>query len=189
MQCLDVLGFRDYYYLDKDKIYNINRRQYLKEVSEYRYKLVTAEGKNKTITIKEIYKRLYNKVFCIDTIKRLEGEEFKEIEGTEGNYAISNMGRVISYKYNHAIILKPTVTSKGYERLQIRKNGKKCNKFIHCLVATAWLGSPQSLDVDIHHIDFNKRNNRHTNLQYISKDKHIKIHTERREQENAKLQQ
>ena len=57
MQCLDVLGFMDCYYLDVDKIYNAKRKQYMTEVGEYRYKIRTTEGITKRITIKEIYKR------------------------------------------------------------------------------------------------------------------------------------
>ena len=185
MQCLDVLGFMDYYYLDIDKIYNAKRKQYMTEVGEYRYKIRTTEGTVKSITIKEIYKRLFNQVFCKDDIERLEGEEFREIEGTEGNYLVSNYGRVISYISNHAMILKPTITPKGYERLQITIEGQRYNKFVHSLVAAAWLGQPQSLEQEIHHKDFNQRNNNYTNLQYVYKNEHIKKHVERREKEQC----
>lgn len=85
-------------------------------------------------------------MFCKDDIERLEGEEFKEIANTNGNYLVSNYGRVISYKSNHAVVLKPTVSPKGYERLQIIIDGKKYNKFVHCLVAAAWLGKPKNLE-------------------------------------------
>ena len=185
MQCLDVLGFMDCYYLDIDKIYNAKRKQYMTEVGEYRYKIRTKDGIAKSITIKEIYKRLYNKVFCIDDIERLEGEEFREVEGTEGNYLVSNYGRVISYISNHAMILKPTITPNGYERLQITIEGQRYNKFVHSLVAAAWLGQPQSLEQEIHHKDFNQRNNNYTNLQYVYKNEHVKKHVERREKEQC----
>ena len=180
MQCLDILGFSDCYYLDNDKIYNMKRKQYVKEVAEYRYKLRTKDGRTKSITIKEIYKKLYNTVFCIDNIVRLENEEFKEIEGTKGNYYVSNFGRVISYTANHAIAMKPTVTNKGYERLQIVIDGKRYNKYVHCLVAMTWLGKPKNLEQEIHHKDFNQRNNNCNNLQYIDSVEHVKLHVERR---------
>lgn len=180
MQCLDILGFSDCYYLDNDKIYNMKRKQYVKEVAEYRYKLRTKDGRTKSITIKEIYKKLYNTVFCIDNIVRLENEEFKEIEGTKGNYYVSNFGRVISYTANHAIVMKPTVTNKGYERLQIVIDGKRYNKYVHCLVAMTWLGKPKNLEQEIHHKDFNQRNNKCNNLQYIDSVEHVKLHVERR---------
>ena len=187
MQCLDVLGFMDCYYLDIDKIYNAKRKQYMTEVKEYRYKIRTKDGISKSITIKEIYKRLYNKVFCIDDIERLEGEEFREVEGTEGNYLVSNYGRVISYISNHAMILKPTITPKGYERLQITREGKRYNKLVHSLVAAAWLGQPQNinpLEVEIHHKG-EKTDNSVNNIMYVSKQEHRKIHEERREKEQC----
>lgn len=181
MQCLDVLGFSDCYYLDNNRVFNIKRNKYVNEIGEYRYRLRTKNGKAKSITLKEIYKKLFDKVFCIDEIQRLEGEVFKEIVGTEGNYLVSNCGRIISYVANHAIVLKPTVTPNGYERLQIRINGHKFNKFVHSLVAEAWLGQPKSLEQEIHHKDFNRRNNNYRNLQYVYKDEHIKLHSERKE--------
>lgn len=187
MQCLDVLGFMDCYYLDIDKIYNAKRKQYMTEVGEYRYKIRTKDGIAKSITIKEIYKRLYNKVFCIDDIERFEGEEFREVEGTEGNYLVSNYGRVISYISNHAIILKPTITPKGYERVQLCLEGQKVNKFVHTLVCMTWLGEPKSIDCEIHHKDNCGLNNNIENLCYVTRQEHIKIHTKmRKDNKNAK---
>ena len=180
MQSIKELGFKDYYYLDNDKIYNKNKNKYVKEVGEYRYKLKTNNNNYKSITIKEIYKRLFNKVFCKDNIKLLDGEIFKEIKETSGNYEVSNLGRVKSKIGNHAIILKPYITPKNYERLQIYINGKKYSKFIHSLVASEWLESPQNLDCEIHHKDFNSLNNSYWNLEYLTKYEHKKKHTERR---------
>lgn len=181
MQCLEKIGFAEYYYLDNDKIYNVTRKKYLKEIGKYRYRLRTKEGKSKSVTIKEIYRRLYNKVFCVDNVTRLNDEEFREIEGTNGNYMVSNYGRVLSCISNYSMILKPTITEKGYERLQIVIEGQKYNKFVHCLVAGAWLEKPDNIEQEIHHKDFNTRNNKVSNLQYLSKRQHIKIHNERRE--------
>ena len=50
MKCLDSLGFLDYYYLDVDRIYNAKRKQYMKEVREYRYKKRTSEAITKSVT-------------------------------------------------------------------------------------------------------------------------------------------
>lgn len=137
MQNLKDLGFMDYYYLDNERIYNAKKQCYLKEVSEYRYKLRNNEGIYKSITIKEIYKKLFNKVFCKDDIKLLENESFKEIKDTCGNYEVSNLGRIKSKVGNHAIILKTYITPRGYERLQLHIEGQKHNRFVHSLVAAA----------------------------------------------------
>ena len=182
MQSLKELGFAEYYYLDNDKVYNDNKKRYVKEVGEFRYKLRTNEGKYKSVTLKEIYKKLFNKVFCKDNIELLEGESFREIPNTGGNYEASNLGRIKSKIGNHAIILKPTITPKGYERLQIWIEGQKYNKFVHSLVAAAWLEQPTDispLDIEIHHLG-SKTDNSINSIMYVSKMQHRKIHDEER---------
>ncbi len=182
MKNLKEIGLADYYYLDNDKIYNANKKGYVKEVSDYRYKLRDNEGIYKSITLKEIYRRLYNKVFCIDNIELLPNEEFKEIKDTNGNYEASNLGRIKSKSGNYAIILKPYITKKGYKRLQLFIEGKKYNRFVHSLVASTWLEEPKSLEYEIHHKDFNSLNNSADNLEYISKIQHYKKHEEKRKE-------
>lgn len=180
MQCLKDLGFEEYYYLDNDKIYNKKRQAYVKEVSEFRYRLKVNKGKYQSISMKEIYRRLFNKVFCKDNIKLLENESFKEIKDTNGNYEVSNLGRVKSKANNHAIILKSQITKNGYARLQLSIEGRRYSKLVHCLVAEVWLDQPQSLEYEVHHIDGNKLNNSVSNLEYLSKIEHYKKHEEER---------
>lgn len=182
MENLGKIGLAEYYFLDNKKIYNSKKKTYVKEASEYRYKLKTKEGIYKSITLKEIYKRLFNEVFCIDNIELLENEIFKEIEGTCGNYEASNLGRIKSKMGNYARILKPYITKKGYARLHIYIEGQKYGKFVHSLVASAWLKEPINLDYEIHHKDFNSLNNAASNLEYISKIQHHKKHDEKRKE-------
>ena len=90
-------GYCDYYYLTNDgKVYNNITKKYLK-LDKYNYRLMTKQGIAKKITLKELYKIVYNKIYCIDTVKSLENEIWKEIPNTQGNYYISNYGRVKSY--------------------------------------------------------------------------------------------
>lgn len=51
-------------------------------------------------------------------------EEFKQIEGTERKYYISNFGRVASGAEDVPKFLQPWIDSKGYEEITIRQNGK-----------------------------------------------------------------
>lgn len=182
MESLEKIGLADCYLLDKNKIYNSYKKDYVNEVSEYRYKLKNKEGKYKSITLKEIYRKLYNKNFCIDEIELLENEVFKEIKETNGNYEVSNMGRIKSKIGNHAIIMKPYITKNGYARLQIYIEGHRYSKFVHSLVASTWLHNPESLDYEIHHKDFNSLNNKASNLEYISKLKHYEKHYKTRKE-------
>ena len=132
-------GFANYYYLTTDgKVYNQNRNLFLKENSSHIYTLMTTEGKRKNISLKRLYKLVYNKNFVIDNIKNLDGEEWREIAETNRNYYVSNKGRIKSYLGYYAKLLKPSITKKGYERLQIIQEGKIVNKYVHVLVATAF---------------------------------------------------
>ena len=179
MQSLESLGFAEYYFLDNERIYNAKSKLYLTQSKHFTYKMIDKNGKQRSITLKKIYRELFDKVFCKDDIELLENEVFKEIEGTHGNYEVSNLGRVKSKIGNHAIIMKGYISKKGYERLQIYIEGKRYTKLVHVLVAAAWLGNPPSLEYDIHHKDFNCLNNAAKNLEYLSKQEHYKKHEER----------
>lgn len=171
-------NFANYYYLTIDgKVYNNNTDSYVK-IDKHSYKLKTTDGKLQSISLKRLYKLVYNKVFCIDDIQDLEGEKWAEIEDTSQNYYISNYGRIKSYMKYEATLLKPSITRTGYERLQISQNGLIVNKLIHRLVAQAFLQQPSNIDMEIHHIDGNTRNNKANNLKWVTVAEHQKIHYE-----------
>lgn len=66
-------------------------------------------------------------------------EIWKDIEGYEGKYKVSNLGDVISFKLNKEKILKPGIDKDGYLRVGLCKNGKRKNYGIHRLVAEAFI--------------------------------------------------
>jgi len=78
---------------------------------------------------------MYDKNYCVNEIENLEGEEFREVYASRGRYFISNLGRIISCTGMKACILKPTVTEKGYERIQLYIEGERYSKLVHTLVA------------------------------------------------------
>ena len=56
-------GFADYYYLDeKGKVYNRQTQKYINKY-KHSYKLRTEEGELKSISIKRLYKIVYDKQF------------------------------------------------------------------------------------------------------------------------------
>lgn len=180
-------GYCEYYYLTKDgRVYNEVTDEYKEPNKENRLLIKKEDGTTKKISLKVLYKLVYNKPYCIDDIEDIEGEEWKEIDNTDGMYFVSNMGRIKSYKGYHAIILKPTKTKKGYCRVDIIQDGERVSKFIHRLVANSFLPAPEKIDVEIHHKDSQKDNNFYKNLEYLTKAEHRKKHRERIK-ENAKL--
>jgi hypothetical protein len=89
----------------------------------------------------------------------LEGEEFRDIEGYEGLYKVSNMGRVWGCKREN--FLKPSIfkrdAGKSYERhyynVILCKNGIKKDFLIHRLVAKTFCFKPSLLHTQVDHIN------------------------------------
>ena len=180
-------GYCEYYYLTKDgRVYNEVTNEYKDANKDNRFTLKKEDGTTKKISLKVLYSLVYNRPYCIDDIKDIEGEEWKEIENTNAMYYVSNMGRIKSYKGYRAIILKPTKTKSGYYRVDIIQDGERVSKFVHRLVAVSFLPIPQKMDVEIHHLDYQKENNFYKNLEWLTKAEHRKKHRERIK-ENAEL--
>jgi len=97
-------------------------------------------------------------------------DEFKDIEGFEGKYQISNNGKV---RNNRGHILMPYKTKKGYQKVDLWKNHKKKVCYIHRLVAEAFIPNPKSLP-QVNHMDGNKKNNTVENLEWCTAKENTK---------------
>ena len=103
-------------------------------------------------------------------------ENWKYIKGSDGQYKISDLGRVMSLKYGKERILKPYLSGvKGneYETVDIRINGKRGNIKVHKLVAIHFLGYTRNGNFVIDHINNNQTDNRVENLQIITQRKNV----------------
>ena len=82
----------------------------------------------------------------------------KNIEGFE-NYLISDDGKVYNNKTNKE--LKQCISTSGYYYVQLVKNKKKNMKYIHRLVAQAFIKRKKE---QVDHINGNKLDNHVSNL-------------------------
>lgn len=181
-------GYKDYYYLTEEGlIYNAESNSYIKPISN-RFNLKREDNTRYKISLKTLYNLVYNKNYCIDNTINLDNEIWKDIELTNGIYKISNYGRVKSFVGYEARILKPTKNKQGYFRVDIVQEKQRATKLIHRLVAAAFLMQPQSIDMQIHHKDFDNSNNNADNLQWLTPKQHKEIHLQRNKEikENAK---
>ena len=102
-------------------------------------------------------------------------EIWKPIEGYP-DYEVSSMGRVKSLKYGKEKILKNCKDGKGYLYVNLCKEGKPKNYFIHRLVAQAFLPNPNNLP-QVNHRNENKTDNRVENLEYCDSKYNINFGT------------
>ena len=97
-------------------------------------------------------------------------EEWKDIEGYEGLYQVSNFGRVKSLNYHRQKIERLMALSPyphGYLKVHLFKDGKGKRFFVHRLVAQAFIPNPKNL-ATVNHKDENPSNNVVTNLEWLS---------------------
>lgn len=109
-------------------------------------------------------------------------EIWKDIEGYEGIYQVSNLGRArsvdhITYgegrcpeapKHRKGRILTQRINNSGYYIINIRQNRRRKNYYVHRLVALAFV--PGYFDgAQVNHKDENKLNNRWYNLEWVTR--------------------
>jgi hypothetical protein len=137
------------------------------------------------------------------SLENLDGEEWRDVEGYEGLYQVSNMGRVKGlereYKSNNGKgteyigktktrILKQGLTTDGYPQVALCRNSTCKYVKVHKLVAKAFIPNTENKPT-IDHISTVRHDNRVCNLRYftfkeqmaenkITKERHRKIVSE-----------
>lgn len=104
-------------------------------------------------------------------------EEWKDIVGYEGIYRVSNQGKVLSLNYgpkgkNHFInnserVMRQTKSNCGYLQVMLYKDGKPKVKYVHRLVAEAFIEKVDGMN-QVNHKDGDKTNNSVENLEWVS---------------------
>lgn len=95
-------------------------------------------------------------------------EVWKDIKGYEGEYKVSNYGRVKSLKNHKEKILKQWKNNKGYLNIALYKNKKSKMYRVHRLVALAFIPNPENLP-EVNHKDEIKENNHVDNLEWCDR--------------------
>lgn len=118
-----------------------------------------------------------------------EVEVWREVKEFAGKYEVSNFGRVRSLDYRHtgqARVLRPSMSTDGYLLVDIFKDGKKTRKFVHRVVAEAFIENPSNL-TQVNHRNEIKEDNRVENLEWISQKDNINYGTGNERRSKAQL--
>ena len=105
-------------------------------------------------------------------------EVWKDIDGYEGLYQVSNLGNVKSLNYLHTgkeMILNPGL-SKGYLKITLCKDGKHKKYYVHRLVAEAFIPNPNGYQY-VNHKNEDKQANFVENLEWVSHSLNINYGT------------
>ncbi len=102
-------------------------------------------------------------------------EIWKDIEGFEGAYQISNFGRLKSFKGVKTGRVLSNVNKTGwYLNVNLKYKLKYRSVKLHILVATHFLGTKPFETAEVNHIDMDKQNNHVDNLEWLSRHHNMK---------------
>ena len=107
------------------------------------------------------------------SIDDLSGEIWRDIEGYDDLYQVSNLGRVKSFQNKKLRILKPSLDSGGYMKVALSKGGASRNHNVHILVAKAFVVNADNKP-QVNHLNGDKWDNHFSNLEWVtdSENKH-----------------
>ena len=116
-------------------------------------------------------------------------EEWRPIEGYEGLYEVSNLGRVRSVdryvidslghrKFYKGKVLSIVKNKNGYLLINLYCNEKNKKCLVHRLVAEAFVSNPDNLP-EVNHKDEDKTNNRVDNLEWCNRKYNVNFGTAR----------
>lgn len=96
-------------------------------------------------------------------------EKWIDIEGYDGYYQVSDLGRVRSVKKNGKVkIIKPELTAYGYHRVTLTKKYIAKKYLVHRLVCMAFNGCSGVENDQVDHINTVRTDNRPCNLRWVS---------------------
>lgn len=113
------------------------------------------------------------RTFQLNTIRN---EEWRDVPGYEGRYQVSDLGRVKALsriqmggsgprRVRERVLAQQTINS-GYQIVHLHSDNERSARTVHRLVAEVFCAG-FAADLDVNHIDGDKKNNKATNLEWL----------------------
>lgn len=101
----------------------------------------------------------------------IDGEIWTDVIDTDGNYKVSNIGRVKNTKTNR--LVRPYIKRKKYHWIQLKSGGINIHASLHKLIYESFNGKiKQGNEVD--HINSNSLDDRLDNLKEVTREENVK---------------
>ena len=119
------------------------------------------------------------------SLENIEGEEWADIDFTNGAYQVSNMGRVkrtskpmtnsvgVKFRFKERIIKLNTKKNQGYKLVCISLNNTKRTYSVHRLVAKAFIPNPENKK-EVNHKNGITSDNRASELEWVTRSENEK---------------
>lgn len=121
----------------------------------------------------------------------LKNEKWKDIDGYDGAYQVSDLGRVRSLKFGKLKVMKQGKNWYGYLTVSLSKDSKESRFFVHRLVAQAFIPNDDETKTIINHKDESRDNNRVGNLEWCTQQYNLTyndIHLRRKNGKRRKIE-
>lgn len=105
-------------------------------------------------------------------------EEWRDIEGFDGYYQVSNMGRIRSHggkngrRKGEWYLRALSINHDGYLKVRLVSGGKDTTQRVHTLVAKAFIPNPNNFET-VNHKDGDKTNNNVDNLEWVDRSQQM----------------
>ena len=100
--------------------------------------------------------------------EELNNEQWKAIDGYDGLYEVSSLGRVRSKHSGEWKVMRQRKGGTDYWKINLSKNGNKKCFYVHRLVAKAFIPNSDENKTQINHRNEVKSDNRVSNLEYCT---------------------
>lgn len=135
--------------------------------AEEKISLLKKDLKSANKKIYELDKKIFDMEKNYFTVEDLPGEIWRDVEGYGGLYQVSNCGRIKSFHFGRAHLMRAGGGKSGYKTVTLNKNGKGRSKLLHVLIAKTFVENPEKKRF-VNHKDGDKFNNCAENLEWVT---------------------